>query len=64
MIYYSRFLKEREINLIKSNPKWLYEMQLLFYGNVYIGIDHKGIFATNGNCLNNKVYYKKNINRR
>ncbi len=58
MIYYSRFLKEREKIILKYSKNWLNEMEKLFDGEVYINSDENGIFAADGKCFKKKIYLK------
>jgi hypothetical protein len=56
MIYYSRFLKEKDKIILKYNQKWLNEVENYFNGDVYINSNEMGIFATDGKCMNKKIY--------
>lgn len=58
MIYYSRFLKEKDKIILNYYKDWLNEMEKLFRGQVYINSDENGIFATDGKCFKKKVYLK------
>jgi hypothetical protein len=61
MIYYSRFLKEREKIILQYNQKWINEVENYFNGDVYINSDEIGIFAIDGKCMNKKIYLNINI---